>query len=167
MAPPRVLSALLLVFPLGCGAQVEVHERSNAEESAGVGTGGASASTGTAAGCHDGDGDGALAAVCGGIDCNDDDARVHPWANDSNSVPGAWRNEVALPLLSSGDTRDEVAIALEPGGAAHLLVNLPGAVLHATNRTGRWTVESLGDGGGGAIGDRLPSGADPCVLSRR
>src|SRR5262245_46344017 len=67
----------------------------------------------------DADGDGHKATSCGGGDCNDADASIHPGALDANVGAGPWIIQQASAGVD-GDLRATPSIAVDKRAAAHL-----------------------------------------------
>lgn len=102
----------------------------------------------------DHDGDGWDAALCGGDDCDDDAADVHPDAVESEE----WRVEVI-----AGDA-SWPALAMDVQGVAHVAVRAAvsgGTVLrYLTDRAGVWESTDVADIGAGSGAPSIAVGLD-------
>jgi len=103
--------------------------------------GASGAAAGATAVACDRDGDGYESSVCGGDDCQDDDARIHPGAWDTNATIGAWRTEYVFGDIP-GDTRSNVSIAVDLAGVVHISEGQVG-LRYATNVSGAWVAENV------------------------
>jgi hypothetical protein len=88
----------------------------------------------------DADRDGHLAISCGGDDCDDRDAGIHPGAPDPVDRDGEWTIERPPELVG-----DDVSLALDPDGVVHISVHgtvQPGGVLVGRRELGVWSRET-------------------------
>ena len=102
----------------------------------------------------DADGDGYPSVACGGADCDDGDAEVHPGGWDTNATRGTWSTEFVFGQIG-GDTRGKTSLALERNGVAHVSEASRG-LRHATNLHGNWESQLV---------DERALGAPSLVLS--
>jgi hypothetical protein len=85
----------------------------------------------------DEDHDGFESIQCGGMDCDDTRADVHPGADDT------WVRQIVDPELPSKDL-STVSLATSPQGGMHLVYRArDGSLRHVTNRTGTWIVDTI------------------------
>jgi hypothetical protein len=91
----------------------------------------------------DRDGDGHLAVDCGGDDCDDTNASIHPGALDLNARPGPWTTSRAI--ANTGGANGGTAIAVDRTGVVHIVYSgrsAPG-LLYATRTGEAWRVEMV------------------------
>jgi hypothetical protein len=89
----------------------------------------------------DRDGDGYRSRSCGGDDCDDGDATVHPGAWDTNTEPGPWITEFAFGEIPD-DSRGRTSLAVDSDGVAHVAEGRNG-LRYANNESGSWLSESV------------------------
>lgn len=96
--------------------------------------------------CADEDADGHADAACGGNDCNDADAAIHP-----NAFDFAGRPEWSIDTIDDDvGTRRNTALAIDSGGTSHVsYVDDDGLVLrHAVIGTEGWITVDIDDATG-------------------
>jgi hypothetical protein len=128
----RVL--LFLVALPACGSRRSVVPEANADSDSDVDADSDSDTASEVDPC-DVDRDGFRSTGCGGDDCDDADATIHPDAAD-----GAWLDEVVDRTRTDGPS-----VGIDGAGTLHVAWVEEGTLVYATNGSGDWVPEDVDD----------------------
>lgn len=134
-----------------------------------AGSGGSAGSdSGTACADPDGDGDGYDRIECGGDDCDDRSASIHPGVDDDVEPTGQWIQET----LAVGMKGQLPAIVIDSAGWLHIAYTggdyCSSQTWYATNRGGTWQHEIAAEAAPDNLANppriRLSTSGEPMVL---